>query len=121
MSPFGCWPANLVAIITVLIILFDLVNQQWSSLPMHAIAGVAVTGVFWLLCFFLGSSISGAVLYVPLLVLIVFALGIFFTQESMRRQGCCVTCASTPPPVEAKPVDDKCKMEQQVLKGMPMV
>lgn len=118
MELFSCWPANLVAFITVLLILFDLVKQQWSDLPWHALGGIGVTGVFWFLCMFLGSSIAGAVLYVPLLFLIVFSLGIFFTTASLKKQGCCLTCASGPgPEIEAKPADDACSIAKRELKG----
>ena len=87
-----CWPANTVAAFSVLLILFDLVLQQWSYLVFHALGGIVATGVFWLLCSFLGSQIAGAILYVPLIFLFVFALGILFTGESLKRQGCCLNC-----------------------------
>ena len=130
-----CWPANLVAVFSVIIILFDLVQHQWTLLWIHALGGVVATGVFWLLCSILGTQIAGAILYVPLIFVFVFALGVLFTKASLNRQGCCVTCAGangtngengtngsdSASGSNGASVNPECESEKQKLKGRPLV
>lgn len=123
----NCIAANILAGITVLIILFDIVQQEWSNLPYHAGGGIVLTLLFWLLCRFMGSDISFSILVVPLLFLFIFVLGILFTQQSLKNQGCCLTCATNDSTNESKlssitsKPTDQCELDKRKLKAMPIL
>jgi hypothetical protein len=87
-----CYSSYLVGAFAFALIMYDMMDQNWSALMPHALGGVVLTGMFWGLCFILGDSISLAILVIPILFFIVFSMGILMTGESLKRQGCCVKC-----------------------------
>lgn len=92
-----CWPANIVGIFFVALIIFDIVQKEYSSLPYHGILGVCVTGLLWGLCWLIGPSATMATLIVPLIFAGIFLFTIWFTNESMKKRGCCMTCNGDTP------------------------
>ncbi len=88
----ACWPANVTGAFVLALLIFDLVVKDWTNLPLHALGGIAITGLLWGLCFLLGSAITGGILVIPILAALLFAAGIWFTGETLRKKGCCVKC-----------------------------
>ena len=93
----GCLPSYLVSGIVIALIIFDIYSEAYDKLPFHGIVGVVFVTLFWLLCKFVGQGVAGAVLVVPVIVLLIFGLGIWMNEESYKKKGCCVTC--NPPPI----------------------
>ena len=87
-----CWPANITGAFFVALLIFDIIQKDYSSLPLHGIIGVCVTGLLWLVCWLAGSSIAMATLVVPLIFIGIFLLSVWFMNESMKARGCCMTC-----------------------------
>lgn len=87
-----CWPANIVGLFFVALLIFDIIQKEYSSLPYHGILGVCVTGLLWLLCWLIGPSVTMATLVVPLIFAGIFLFSIWFMNESMKKRGCCMTC-----------------------------
>lgn len=107
----SCWPTYLVGFLSIGLLIFDLVKEQWSDLPLHAGIGIIGTGIFYILCLFLGSSITGALLIVPFIAILFFALGIWMTGQSLQKKGCCVKCTEQDTQCE-KPQWELCKLPQ---------
>ena len=87
-----CWPANITGAFFVALLIFDIIQKDYSSLPLHSIVGVCVTGLLWLLCWLVGPSITMATLVVPLIFTGIFLASVWFMNESMKARGCCMTC-----------------------------
>ena len=92
-----CWPANIVGAAVVALLIFDIIQKEYSHILYHGIVGVCVTGLFWCLCLLLGESITMAVLVVPLVFGAIFLFTIWFMNESMKARGCCMTCGNDSP------------------------
>jgi len=99
----SCWPANIVGIFFIALIVFDIVNKYWVNLGYHAGIGILLTGLFWALCSFIGEYISAAILVVPL----VFVVG-FLVSNAMQL-----------PPVQ--PVNNQCNEEVDCNKALKAV
>jgi hypothetical protein len=95
-----CWPSYLVGAFTISLIIFDLIQNDWSSLPYHSLIGILLTLFLFGLCWLVGPNITGAVLVVPALAIGIFALGVLFTGYTLRKKGCCVKCGEEPVPAE---------------------
>jgi hypothetical protein len=67
-------------------------QKNYSDLPYHAISGVVLTGLFWLICSFVSVTVSGAILVVPAIFILTFLFTVWFMDESMKQQGCCMNC-----------------------------
>ena len=89
-----CWPANTVGAFFVAILLIDMFQKNYADLPYHAVYGVILTFLFWLLCSFIGESVSGGILIVPAVFLCVFLFTVWFINESIKNRGCCMDCGT---------------------------
>jgi len=90
-----CWPANTVGAFFIAVLIFDMIQKNYGDLPYHALAGVVVTFLFWLVCSFVSVSVSGALLIVPAVFLSVFLFTVWFMNESLKQRGCCMNCNNT--------------------------
>lgn len=90
-----CWPANTVGAFFIAVLIFDMIQKNYGDLPYHALAGVVVTFLFWLVCSFVSVSVSGALLIVPAVFLSVFLFTVWFMNESLKQRGCCMNCNGT--------------------------
>ena len=90
-----CWPANTVGAFFIAVLIFDMIQKNYGDLPYHALAGVVVTFLFWLVCSFVSVSVSGALLIVPAVFLTVFIFTVWFMNESLKQRGCCMNCNNT--------------------------
>jgi len=97
-----CWPANTVGAFFLALLVFDVSKKNYEVLPYHALIGVLLTGIFWLACILMGSSIAAAILVVPAVFASVFLFTIWFTNESIKNRGCCMKCNEPKP--KCKPV-----------------
>ena len=104
-----CWPANTVGAFFIALLAFDIFQKNYKDLPLHALYGVVVTFLFWVLCYLVGDTVSGGILVIPLVFLIVFLFSIWFIIESIKNRGCCMNC-----PGECGPT---CKKGHIVKKG----
>jgi uncharacterized membrane protein len=107
-----CWPANTVGAFFIALLVFDMVQKNYKDLPLHALYGVVVTFLFWLMCYLVGETVSGGILVIPLVFLIVFLFSIWFIIESIKNRGCCMNCSG-----EYGESADKCKKGHLVKKG----
>jgi len=69
-----------------------MVQKNYGDLPYHAIAGVVMTFLFWLVCSFVSVSVSGGLLIVPAVFISVFLFTVWFMDESLKQRGCCMNC-----------------------------
>ena len=97
----ACWPATVAGAFSLALLLLDLYVDNWDDLPNHALYGVVFTGIFLVLCNFVSESVSGAVLVVPAVLLVVFAITIWIVGTSIRKRGCCLNCNTNPSPEPA--------------------
>lgn len=104
-----CWPANTVGAFFIALLAFDIFQKNYKDLPLHALYGVIVTFLFWVLCYLVGDTVSGGILVIPLVFVIVFLFSIWFIIESIKNRGCCMNC-----PGECGPT---CKKGRLVKKG----
>jgi len=88
----ACWPANTIGAFMIALIIFDFIRGEPDDVPYHLILLAVFVLVFWGLCSLVGEAISGAILIVPLLTLTVGLATLWFTRESLRKQGCCINC-----------------------------
>lgn len=91
----SCWPSTVVGAFFLALLLFDMVTNDWKDLPFHAAIGVVITGVITLICMFVSEMIAGVILVVPVFFLVTFFIALWFSGESLKHRGCCVTCGST--------------------------
>jgi hypothetical protein len=87
-----CWPANIVGAFFIALIAADILQKKYGDILYHSVIGGILTAVFWGLCVFVGTGISAGVLVIPLLFTAIFLFTIWFTNESMKKRGCCLTC-----------------------------
>ena len=87
-----CWPANVVGAFFIAVLIFDMVQKNYGDLPYHALAGVVMTFLFWLMCSLVSVSLSGALLIIPAVFLTVFLFTVWFMNESLKQRGCCMDC-----------------------------
>ena len=104
-----CWPANTVGAFFIALLVFDMVQKNYKDLPLHALYGIVLTFLFWLLCYLVGDTVSGGILVIPMVFVIVFLFSIWFILESIKNRGCCMNC-----PGECGPT---CKKGRIVKKG----
>lgn len=94
----ACWPATVAGSFSLVLLLFDLYYDKWNDLPQHGLFGIVFTGIFVFVCSFVNESVSGALLVVPALLFIVFAISIWVVGTSIRNRGCCLNCSPEPSP-----------------------
>jgi len=88
---WACWPANTVGAFFIALLIVDSLNGNFLDLPYHAIVGVTLTCLFWLVCSTFGVSISAAILVVPAVVLIIVLINTILNGQD--DDGCgCDTC-----------------------------
>lgn len=92
-----CFPAYIVGILFIALIVYDIVKKEYSSLTNHGITGVCLTLILWILCILVGEEISMGVLVVPIIFVIIFLLSIWFMNESFKKRGCCMNCSGDSP------------------------
>jgi hypothetical protein len=104
--------ANLMGLFFISLILFDIITNDWSDLPLHAGIGIIVTFLYFLVCNVLGEAISSAILFVPAIFLFAFILASWLLRNNLLKQNCCINCkgVSKPPcnPVPSTPIPKKC-------------
>ena len=88
----ACWPANTIGAFMIALIIFDFIRGEPDDVPYHLILLAVFVLLFWGLCALVGEAISGAILLVPLLTLAIGLATLWFTRESLRKQGCCINC-----------------------------
>jgi hypothetical protein len=99
-----CWPANLVGVFFLVLLISDVYYSQYMDMPFHAIVGIIGTLFFWLVCSVLGETIASSVLVVPGIFLL-FYLAIGYWSEQIIKAN------TPPPPFEPecpKPCPDVC-------------
>ena len=87
-----CWPANTIGAFFVALLILDMFQKNYTDLPYHALYGGVITFLFWVLCSFIGESVTGGILVIPAVFLSIFLFTIWFTNESMKKRGCCMNC-----------------------------
>jgi len=90
------WPAYTVGAFFLALVFYDMITNDWIDLPYHAVIGLVVTGLYTLICMFVSVTVAGAALLIPAVALLGFMLAIWMSGESLKRRGCCVTCADAP-------------------------
>ena len=88
----ACWPSNTVGAFFVALLIIDTIYGNFIDLPFHAIVGIILTCVFWLLCSTFGVGISGAVLLVPAIVVVVIICNTIFTHLTGIDDCGCDVC-----------------------------
>jgi hypothetical protein len=69
-----------------------MIQKNYGDLPYHALAGVVLSFLFWLVCTFVSVTVSGALLIVPAVFISVFLFTVWFMDESLKQRGCCMNC-----------------------------
>jgi hypothetical protein len=87
-----CWPAGVAGAFFSALLIMDIAQKEYASLPFHSIVGVCVTGILWLLCELIGQPITLAVLLIPAIFAGIFLGTFWFMDESMKKRGFCMTC-----------------------------
>jgi hypothetical protein len=87
-----CWPANISGAFFLALLIFDVIQKEYSNLPYHSIIGIIITGMLWVLCFIVGANITGAVLIIPCIFIAGYFFTIWFINESLKQRGCCMKC-----------------------------
>jgi hypothetical protein len=87
-----CWPAAAAGAFFSALLIMDIAQKDYSSLPFHGILAVCVTGILWLLCEVIGQPITLAVLVIPAIFAGIFLFTVWFMNESMKKRGCCMNC-----------------------------
>ena len=107
-----CWPVYIVGGFFISLLLVDMYQYSWDSLPYHAGLGICFTGLYYLFCLFFGNEISMGVLFVPAVFLLMFFLASWLLYKNMEARKCCMTCntessndGSAAPAVENKQVN----------------
>lgn len=93
----ACWPANTVGAFTLALLIFDFIQKDYSNLPIHALFGAILVALFWIVCSLVDESVSAGLLLVPLVFLGIFVFTIWFTGQSLQKQGCCLNCSGSRP------------------------
>ena len=93
-----CWPANISGAFFLALLIFDVIQKEYSNLPYHSLVGILVTGMLWVLCILVGANITGAVLLVPCIFIAGYFFTIWFINESLKQQGCCMKCGEEEQP-----------------------
>jgi len=94
----SCLPANIVGISFIILIIFDIIQSNWTDLPYHAAIGIGVTALYSILCIIIGETLSGAILFVPAVFLIAFVFASWLLQHHLKKQNCCMTCKGSKAP-----------------------
>jgi len=87
-----CWPANIVGAFFIALLIFDIIQKNYSALPYHGITGILLSALLWGLCILVGPNITMATLVVPLVFVGIFLFSVWVMDESMKSRGCCMTC-----------------------------
>jgi uncharacterized membrane protein YjgN (DUF898 family) len=77
----SCWPANFVSAFFVALLIFDLVQKEYDAMPGHIVVGLVLIVLFFVLCWILGDTVTGAILVVPAVVLVIFLFAVWFTNK----------------------------------------
>lgn len=93
-----CWPVYIVGGFFLSLIIVDISTYSWDALPLHAGMGITFTGLYYLFCLFLGNSISMAVLFVPIVFILMFFLASSLLFNNIKTNRCCMTCGKNPIP-----------------------
>lgn len=134
----ACWPSYITALASFALLFYDLFTENWKDLPIHAAAGILLSGLLYAVCLFLGTAISASLLLIPTLFVIGFFFAIWYTGEELRKRGCCVSCnqiiqpsclepkepclPSRPPtPLTPTPLTPKLNVCEPGLKATPVV
>ncbi len=89
----ACWPTNLVIVIFLALLIFDIVEESYKAMPIHAAIGIVLSGVLWGVCSFAGEGVASAVLLVPVIFAATFLFTVWLTGKSLENRGCCVQCS----------------------------
>ena len=90
-----CWPVYIVGGFFISLLLVDMATYSWDSLPTHAGLGIVFTGLYYIFCILFGDSISMAVLFVPMIFILMFFLASWLLYNNIQANHCCMTCGSS--------------------------
>lgn len=116
-----CWPANLVGVFFLVLLISDVYYSQYMDMPFHAIVGIIGTLFFWLVCSVLGETIASSVLVVPGIFLLFYVAIGYWSEQIIKANtppppfepSCpkpCPEVCPPPPPIDTcpPPTDDNC-------------
>jgi hypothetical protein len=113
-----CWPAGAAGAFFSAVLIMDIAQKDYTNLPFHAIVGVCVTGILWLLCEIVGVSITMAILFIPTVFAMISLLTVWFMNESMKARGCCMTCDKKGTPKLVKREKPLSELPSPVMTGL---
>jgi hypothetical protein len=93
-----CWPVYIVGGFFLSLLIVDISTYSWDALPLHAGMGITFTGLYYLFCLLFGNSISMAVLFVPIVFILMFFLASSLLFNNINTNKCCMTCGNNPTP-----------------------
>jgi len=86
---------NILGIFCISVIIYDVLKSNWTDLPYHAVISVIFLSFFYGACLLLGDTISLAILLIPAVVIVISLATVWFMEESLHTQGCCMQCSGT--------------------------
>jgi hypothetical protein len=92
MCRMVCWPVYIVGGFFISLLLVDMYQYSWDSLPYHAGLGICFTGLYYLFCLFFGNEVSMGVIFVPAVFILMFFLASWLLYKNMEARKCCMTC-----------------------------
>jgi len=87
-----CWPVYVVGGFFISLLIVDMYQYSWDQLPYHAGLGIFFTGLYYTFCLLFGNEISIAVLFVPLIFVLMFFLSSWLLYNNIKANNCCMTC-----------------------------
>ena len=88
----SCWPVYVVGGFFISLLIVDMYQYSWDQLPYHAGLGIFFTGLYYTFCLLFGNEISIAVLFVPLIFVLMFFLSSWLLYNNIKANNCCMTC-----------------------------
>ena len=89
-----CWPVYIVGGFFISLLIVDMYQYSWDQLPYHAGLGIFFTGLYYTFCVLFGNEISMAVLFVPVIFVLMFFITSWVFYNSIKAQNCCITCGN---------------------------
>lgn len=105
----ACWPANITGAFFLALLVFDMIQGDFGDLPYHAVLGIIVVALLWIVCSFVSVGVAAGILLVPSIFLIVFLFSMWLTGKSLQNRNCCMNC-------DTNSGDDKCKPKRWHLR-----
>ena len=90
-----CWPVYIVGGFFISLLIVDMYQYSWDQLPYHAGLGIFFTGLYYTFCILFGDEISMAVLFVPVIFVLMFFITSWLFYNNIKAQNCCIRCGKT--------------------------